>query len=137
MIPLRMEQRDARDSCCPLQRDAGAGALGARSGPEDAAAGLGGMRDAGAMRSAPAARGRSGWSCCFPRVPSPGKGSLPLSTRARPGHLGGGCRGFKRCKSGEVCRLLPFSLPVCAQLGARNPAGGTSLQPYPYIYFGE
>lgn len=44
-----------------------------------------------------------------------------------------------RFKSREVSPSppLPRSLrPVRARLGARSPAGGTSLQPYPYIYFG-
>lgn len=82
-IPLSREQRDAGDSRCPLQRGAGdGGALTGRRAPAVRGRGiplpgLGGMRDAGAGRSGAAARGRSGRSCCFPRVPSPGKGSAP------------------------------------------------------------
>lgn len=78
-IPLSLEQRDAGDSRCQGMRwleGLSARRVPAVRGRGMPLAGSEGCGMPGEALSLPA-RGRSGWSCCFPRVPSPGKGSSP------------------------------------------------------------
>lgn len=52
-------------------------------------------------------RGWSGWSCCFPRVPSPGKGSSPPVPAP---DTDGGCRGLREAKFPVSPPPSPFIL---------------------------